>query len=199
MLKRSRSGRILHAKRPVTTRRPMHLTAHVHGDVPSLRRAEVLGAFRELVREARRRGVRTVAFALMPTHLHWMVVPDSAGALRDATRYVFGQLAKRVNALAGRRGKVFLERFWSTCCASVRQAFHALGYVLKNAARLSGARPDDRYTAADEDEMGRDAFLRSVVGVTERTRAELVARMRRGSVAFSPVLERVQGRLPGIG
>ncbi len=55
MLRRSRNGRILHMRRPVTTQRPMHLTVKVCEDVPNLRRPEVLERVRSLLEAARER------------------------------------------------------------------------------------------------------------------------------------------------
>lgn len=154
-----------------------------------------------MMSQARLRGVRTVASVLMGQHLHWLVVPDSAAALRDATRFVFGHLAQFNNRRFGRRGKVFVERFASICCRSVRQAFHALNYVIKNA--IAGgyrvpAQGLDRYTDVFEDELASDRFLRAVAGPTPALRRELLARMTRGAVPFVPLAERCQPRLPGL-
>lgn len=179
----------------------MHLTVRVHQDVPRLRRQAVLDYFRQLVGEARRRGVRTVASALLDSHLHWMVVAESAAALRDATRFVFGHLAKFINRLFGRRGKVFVERFASVCCRSVRQSFHALNYVIKNALSAGHRVPAaglDRYTDVDEDILASDRFLRAVVGPTAALRRAVLTRMARGAVSFIPLAERCQPRLPGL-
>lgn len=201
-LKRSRrTGRLLHARRPVSTRRPMHITLRVRDDVPRLRRPEVLRCFRELVAAARERGVRSVASVLMGSHLHWVVVPESADALREATKFVFSRLAKFINRLFGRRGRVFVERYYSQCCHSVRQSWQALGYVLRNPV-VAGYRVPagglDRYTEVCEDVLAADPFLRSVVGPTPRLRRALLVRMTRGPVPFVPLAERLQPCLPGL-
>jgi len=179
----------------------MHLTMRVHGDVPRLRQQQVLDYFRHMRAEARRRGVRTIASALLDNHLHWLVVAESAAALRDATRYVFGRLAKFINQFFGRRGKVFVERYASTCARSVRQAFHVLNYVLKNAISAGYRVPAqglDRFTDVDEDLLAGDRFLRAVVGPTPGLRRALLARMARGPVRFVPLAQRCQPQLPGL-
>jgi len=196
-----RTGHLHHTRREVVRSRPVHITTRVHDDVPTLRDPEVLKYFRQMVVEARRRGVRTVAFALMPSHLHWLVIPDSAAALQDATRYAFGHLARFINRRHGRRGKVFVERYASSCCASVRHAFQVLNYVLKNAAAAGyrlPARGLDPFSAVFEDVLAGDRFLRSVVGPTPALRWALLHRMARGAVPFVPVAERCQPRLPGL-
>jgi len=168
--------------------------------LPSLRQPAVWTVLRRLLAGARRRGVSTCLITTMPNHLHWVVLPRSREALHDATRYVFSQLARALNALLGRKsGKVFDDRFWSTCCANARQAFATFGYVLRNPG---GCRPADRpdpYTAADDAVLGGDPFLRAVLGHTAEQRAALLARMAAGPLPFEPLRERLQPRLPGFG
>jgi putative transposase len=201
MLRRSKHGRILHLRRPVVTQRPMHLTLRVHDGLPSLRRDEVLARFRELMAAAQQRGLRLVAWALMPNHIHILAVPTSAAALRDAMRYAVGQLARFLNRLWGRRGKVFVERFWSACCRSVRQGWAALNYVLRNPTTAGLRRPwdaGDAYTATDEQTMANDPFLRSFLGACPRQRRALLATMANGPVPFVPLAVRLQPALPGL-
>ena len=190
----------------------MHLTVHTGDDVPSLRTDAAMGVFRELLAGARLRGMRTVALTIMPTHVHWVVVAESAEALRDATRFVFGQFARRFDALVGRRGKVFVERFWSVCAKAARHAWNLLGYVLRNAAaaglgrrRGRGDGGDaaiagrlDRFTAVDMETIDADPFLRGILGPDGSERGRLILRMSREAVPYAPLRERLQRVLPGL-
>jgi len=179
----------------------MHLTVHVRQGVPRLRRQEILDYLREMMAAARRRGVRTVASALLDSHWHWVVVPQSAAALQDATRFVYGHLARFINRRFGRRGRVFVERFASGCCRSVRHAFQVVNYVLKNAAAAGYRFPAagfDRFTEVCDDVLAADRFLRSVLGPTPAARRTLLVRMARGPVPFVPVAQRCQPGLPGL-
>jgi len=188
----------------------MHLTVRVLPDVPGLRQAPVRELLRALIGAAVARGVRTLAIALMPNHLHWVVMADSAGALRDATRYVFGQLARQLNRLRHRRGPVFDDRYWSTCCQTARQSWQALGYVLRNARAAGCHRPApagapdaripgmDAFTGIDEALCAADRFLRSVLGPTEQARRGALARLCAGPAPFVPLRERLQPNLPGL-
>ncbi len=201
-MKRSKkSGKLRHETRDVSTERPMHITKHTVDGVPSLRCQEVLDYFGVLVGEARERGVHTSGWVIQDEHLHWFVRPTSKEALADATRYVFGKLAKFVNRLFGRRGKVFEERYYSEVCRTARHAYQALAYVLKNAvargyrAPAGGAGP---YTHFCEDTIAADRFLCSVLGPTARLRRALLVRMTRGPVPWAPLAERIQPRLPGL-
>ena len=179
----------------------MHLTTRVVPGAPSLRQPEVLQQLRELLAGAEQRGVKTVAYALMDGHIHLLVVCESAEELRDGTRYLFSQLARRLNRMWGRRGRLFVERYWSVCCRSVKQAFHALGYVLRNAANAGHfvrARTLDWYTGANEAMLGANRFFRSVTGDTPGVRRRLLLDMARRVVRWTPLSERTQLRLPGL-
>lgn len=196
-----RSGRLLHTRRHVVPARPIHITTHACDDVPDLRRPEIRAHLGELLAHARRCGVRTVALTVMGSHLHWMAIADSAAALRDATRVVFGKLARFVNRLFGRRGKVFVERYASTCAETTRHACHMLNYVLANPATAGYRLPADArdpFTEVFEEVLTGDRFLRSVVGPPGPVRGELLARMARGRVPWVPIGERCQPRLPGL-
>lgn len=179
----------------------MHLTVRVQDDVPCLRRPEMLDRFRALLDAARERGVRILSYSVMPNHIHILCIAESAEALRDATRYLLGQLARFVNKLFRRRGKVFTDRYWSTCVKTVKQGWSALCYVLKN-ARTAGLRVLrgclDAYTGVDEELLGTDPFLRSMLGPSAEQRHALVLRMAQGPLVFTPLRERLQPHLPGL-
>ncbi len=203
MSSRSRSGRIRHRPRDVSTCRPMHLTAKLLPGLPSLRRRGALAEFRRLRDRARGAGVRTVAYALMDDHIHWIVIAESRGALAAATRLVFGQLARRINRAAGRaRGRVFADRFWSSSGRSVRQAFQMVAYVLRNpyeAACLPALEgPVDPYLGLDLPLLSADRFLRSVFGPRGPDRDALLVRMLTERVPFVPLAVRRQATLPGL-
>jgi hypothetical protein len=201
MIKRTSTGRLKHQRRDVSTRRPMHLTQRLRPGLPTLRRPEILALFRGLTREATKRGVRSCAYALLGNHLHWVCVAETREALADATRYVFAQLARRLNKLWQRRGRVFGDRFASVPGRSARQAWNALNYVLRNPvdARLAAPRgPLDRYLGADESLIGGHPFLRAVFGPAGPELRRLLHRMARAPVPFTPLTERQQPALPGL-
>ena len=179
----------------------MHLTARVAADAHSLRQPEVRALFRTLLEGARERGVRTVSFALLPDHVHWVVLARSRAALGDATRYVFSQLARQLNRRWRRKGALFVERYWSVCCRSVKQAFVVLNYVLSNALKAGCWSPVgvfDRFSGFDVQLLPENRFLRSVLGPTPAVWGPLLGEMALGRLAFVPVSERVQPRLPGM-
>jgi len=205
MSRRAKNGNIRHVERQVSTGRPMHLTTHLRGDRPSMRTAAARAVFLSLLAEATRRGLKTVAYAIVGNHIHWIVRAESAAALTDATRYVFGMLARRLNKLWGRRGKVFAERFYSTTGKSVTQAFAMLGYVLRNpydAGCAEARRGIDPFIGVNEALLGEDRFLRTVFGPPGLALRRRLRQMTRAKLSYVPLSQRQppipQLALPGL-
>jgi putative transposase len=199
MIRRSKNGNLVHGKRDVSTRRPMHVTQHIGAGLPSLRRPEVLALFRRMVGGAAERGLKTVAYALVGNHIHWVCLPESREALAAATRYVFGQLARNLNRLWQRKGHVFEGRFASETGRSARQAWNTLNYVLRNPvdARLAPRNGRlDPYIGANVSLLATHPFLRSVFGPVGPQLRQLLHQMARAPVPFTPLLERLQPALP---
>ena len=90
-------------------------------------------AVQQALREARIRfGVRIIHYSIQGNHLHLIVEADSVEALSRAMQGFAIRLAKRLNALAGRRGGVFADRYHSQVLSSRRQVANAVRYVLGN-------------------------------------------------------------------
>jgi putative transposase len=177
----------------------MHVTQHLGAGLPSLRQPEVLALFRRMVAEAAARGLKTVAYALVGNHIHWMCLPESREALAAATRYVFGQLARNLNCLWQRQGRVFDGRYASETGRNARQAWHTLNYVLRNPvdARLAPRTGRlDRYIGANVSLLGTHPFLRAVFGPAGAQLDQLLRQMARAPVPFTPLTERLQPALP---
>lgn len=198
-MKRSKqSGRQWHETREIRAGRPVHVTAHVVDGVPRLRTAEFRALFRPLLVAVQNRGVRVVAAVTMDSHLHLVLVPSSKAALGAALRIFFGLLARRCNALWGRRGPVWNDRFWSSSSArSAREAWNTLGYVLRNP---QGARLPSKgeHVIVGWKTLGNDSFLRSVFGPTPAAREAAVGLIWQRAVDYIPIHERLQPVLPGL-
>ncbi len=71
-------------------------------------------AYRGLVREAcDREGVRCFAWCLMPNHVHLILTPPTADALRAALAEAHRRYARRINLAKGWTGYLFQGRFAS--------------------------------------------------------------------------------------
>jgi REP element-mobilizing transposase RayT len=100
------------------------------GYLRAYRRAKVL---EEAFREARERyGVRIIHYSIQGNHLHLLVEAENSAALSRAMQGLAIRIAKRLNALAGRRGGVFADRYHAHALATRREVANAVRYVLGN-------------------------------------------------------------------
>ena len=198
MQRSQRTGHQWHAKREIRAGRPVHITTHVAAGVPSLRTPQLRALVTALLVEVHNRGVRIVASVVMGSHLHLVLLPESKEALSRALKYFFGMLARRANALWGRRGNVWNDRFWSSkSVRSAREAWNTLGYVLRNptGARLPN---NDEHVIVGWKTLGLDPFLRSVFGPSPACRSATIELLRHGPVDYISIRERLQPELPGL-
>jgi REP element-mobilizing transposase RayT len=126
-----------HRARPaLASRHPVHVTLKTDGALPSLRSKRLYGEVKEAVRQGKeRQGFRVVHFSVQPHHLHLIVEAGGAGALSQGIRGLSVRLARRINVLLGRRGRLFVDRYFLRVLRSPRQTRAALMYVLLNARR----------------------------------------------------------------
>jgi putative transposase len=93
-------------------------------------RAQVIQAALHAARE--RFKMRVVHYSIQGNHLHLIVEADGAKALSQAMRGLGTRIARRLNSLSGRSGKVFVDRYHATVLTSRRQVANARRYVLEN-------------------------------------------------------------------
>jgi REP-associated tyrosine transposase len=123
-----------HLRRPdFAPRHPLHVTMRLRPGVGHLRaygRAQVV---EDALRAARERfGVRIVHYSIQGNHLHLIVEAAGPEALSRALQGLATRLARRLNALSGRRGAVFADRYHARPLKTPREARHAVRYVLTN-------------------------------------------------------------------
>jgi REP element-mobilizing transposase RayT len=121
------------ARGELAARHPVHVTLRLQpgiGYLRSWRRARVLQEAFGCARE--RFGVRIVHYSIQGNHLHLIVEARSAEALSRAMQGLGIRIAKRLNALAGRRGGVFADRYHRHVLRSRREVANAVRYVLAN-------------------------------------------------------------------
>ncbi|HTA92698.1 MAG TPA: transposase [Polyangiaceae bacterium] len=87
---------------------------------------------------------RVVQFSVQSDHLHLIVEASNKESLSRGMQGLAIRVAKAVNQLVARRGKVWADRFFSRALPSPRAVKNALAYVLNNfrhhaATRLRGA------------------------------------------------------------
>jgi len=158
------------ARPPHAARHPVHVTlrsAHrslrsryVFPTVRDAIRDVNRGSFRErrLVRSRRvpggpapsigavstsgRKDFRVVHFTVQQDHLHLLVEARDGRALSNGVRALAVTLARRLNQLVFRRGRVFADRWHGRALTTPRAVRHALVYVLGNFRKHAPLAPE---------------------------------------------------------
>jgi putative transposase len=116
---------------------PVHVTIRaVHG-APSFRTQRAYAIFRAEIGRASSRGLGVLEFSVQDNHLHLIVEAGDALALSRGMQRLASRLARLVNALVGRRGSLWRDRYHRRDLTSPRQYRNALVYVLFNHRRHS--------------------------------------------------------------
>jgi REP element-mobilizing transposase RayT len=114
-------------------RYPLHVTIRVQPGIGHLRTQRPTHVIEAALRSARERlGMRVVHYSIQGTHVHLLVEAESATALSRAMQGLSSRVAKGLNALFGRRGNVFVDRYQAVILRSPRQVANARRYVLEN-------------------------------------------------------------------
>ena len=129
-----------HLPRPeLKPRFPVLVTLRVQpgiGHLRSYRRSQILRAAFDAAAE--RFGMRVVHYVILGNHLHLLVEADSAEALSRGMQGLEIRIAKQLNALQGRRGGVFVDRYHAHILRTRRETAHAVRYVRNNYAHHFG-------------------------------------------------------------
>lgn len=118
---------------------PAHVTLRIADDVPSLRSSRRHRRIRACFVAARGRfGLRLVEYNVLGNHLHLVVEADSKRALSQGMQGLCIRLAKALNALEDRRGRVFADHYHSRLLRTPTELARAIRYVVENASRHYG-------------------------------------------------------------
>ncbi len=107
----------------------MRLQAGI-GSLRAYRRAKLVQDALRVTRE--RFGVRIIHYSVQGNHLHLIVEAEGATALSRGMQGLATRLAKRLNALANRRGGVFADRYHARALTSPREVANVIRYVVAN-------------------------------------------------------------------
>ena len=143
--KRSPQSGVRHVTRvPLAARYPVHVTVRVGKGLPSLRKqAEFLAVRGAFEKGCERFGFRLVHYSVQADPLHLLVEAKDRTALTRGMQGLLVRIAKALNKLWGRAGKVFGDRFHDRVLKTPREVRNALAYVLNNAPE-GGARRRSR-------------------------------------------------------
>ena len=117
----------------ITRHKPAHVTVRVAAGLPSLRRdGEAWVLNRALIGAAERGDFRIVEYSVMSNHVHLIVEANDGSALARGMQSFSVRMAKGLNKLWGRKGKVLADRFHSRLLTTKREVRNAIAYVLNN-------------------------------------------------------------------
>src|SRR3954471_14058285 len=125
---------VSHAQRPkFGAHRPVHVTMRLRAGVGFLRGYSRKRAIEDALRAAKERfGMRVVCYSIQGMHLHVIVETDEPLALSRAVQGLAIRIARALNRVGGRKGKVFAERFHAHVLEALREVRNAIRYVLEN-------------------------------------------------------------------
>ena len=77
---------------------------------------------------------KSLAWVLMPDHLHWLIALQH-GSLSELMRRIKGRSAKRINTLSGRQGKLWQDGFHDRALRREEDVLPAARYIVANPLR----------------------------------------------------------------
>jgi REP element-mobilizing transposase RayT len=127
-----------HVRRPRFDGRkePVHVTVRFARHVWNLRSQRGFACVERALRFERGLGeLRIVHFSVQGNHLHLIAEARDHRALARRMQGFGIRLARALNGMMGRKGRVYGDRYHARPLTSARQAFHAVRYVLQNHAQ----------------------------------------------------------------
>ena len=117
---------------PHHARHPLHVTLRVQRGLPSLRTDAVFAAVRRGLAQASRGGLRVLQFSVQSDHVHLLVEALDVCVLSRGLQGLAIRIAKGVNRVLRRRGRVWGDRYHARALRTPREVRNALVYVLQN-------------------------------------------------------------------
>jgi len=156
-----------------------------------LRRWKTARTLRRCFVAARDRfGFRLVQFAVMGNHLHLVAEAQDRAALRRGMQGLSIRVAKALNRLLGRGGKVLADRYYARALATAAETRAALNYVMTNARKHGlagagdGAGGTDPYSSA----LYFDGWVPPVQALTDQCRAAAARASPDDALPVAPAL-----------
>ena len=134
-------------RRGVHRRFPVHVTMRLDDCFPNLRRPPEHRVVKTSIwRGNWKEGYRVNHYCIQSNHVHLIVEADDRVALARGMQGLATRMAKALNKLWDRSGRVFAQRYHSVVLRTASQVRNALRYVLNNVLHHGGSlrfgRPD---------------------------------------------------------
>jgi REP element-mobilizing transposase RayT len=131
---------------PVAARFPVHISVRLEKGVRNLRKLPCLRVIERAFNAAQGRfGLRLNHFTVQSNHLHLIVETTDRRALSRAIKGLNVRVAKGLNRLMRRSGKVVGDRYHAHILKTPAEVRNAVHYVLGNHAKHTGRAGTDRY------------------------------------------------------
>ena len=135
---------------------PVHVTMKLRSGLPPLRRAAEHEALRAAFTKGKKRfGLRLTHYVILNDHVHLVVEAAHRDSLRAGLQGLAIRIARALNKLWRRKGKVFADRYHDHVLKTPREVKNALAYVMGNATKHAAAgrmvqqpHPIDRFSSA---------------------------------------------------
>jgi len=143
-------GHVPHQPRPEHKKaHPVHVTLRAARRLPSLRKQVIFAAVRRAIGRTARSWFRIVQFSVQSNHVHLLVEADDKVSLARGLMGAAIRIALAMNRVAGRRGRVWEDRYHSRPLRTPREVRHGIVYVLMNWKKhISGVRGFDPCSSA---------------------------------------------------
>jgi putative transposase len=158
----------------LASRFPAHITLKLQQGLPRLRnRNEYAAVRRAFAAGCDRLGFRLTHYAVLNDHLHLLVEARDRDSLSRGLQGLGIRIAKALNKLWQRRGRVFADRYHDHILRTPREVKNALCYVLTNGKKHAAEGREvkvpaaiDTYTSAPWFDGFRETFVvRGLEGV----------------------------------
>lgn len=136
--KGERAGVSHRARPPLAARYPVHVTLRLRDGAPNLREGRAYARIRDCLARANDAAegtgrARVVHYSVLRNHIHLLVEAPSRGGLSRGIQGLATRLARGLNAMAKRSGRLFADRYHAHILKTPREVRRALAYVLNNA------------------------------------------------------------------
>ncbi len=127
----------------------MHVTLRMRHGVWNLRTKRAFQRLRSCFERARGRfGARLIEFSVQGNHLHLILEADSSEALSQGMQGLCIRIAKALNAMMERGGRVFDDHYHSRLLRSPTELVRAIRYVLGNHEHHFGQKGVDPFSSS---------------------------------------------------
>ena len=120
-------------REPVSANHPQHVTCRIVEGIRSLRDDDLVDALRTCIAKAHRHDFRIVEFNIESNHMHFIIEAASNHARSRGMLGLKTRLARCINRVFGRKGRVFADRYHARALTKPLEVRNALRYVLNNA------------------------------------------------------------------